>query len=1241
MESMSELYIDEIVSSLLEHRAAILVGAGFSRNADPVNNTIQSKMPMWNGLIDKFCDKLGIDDKHRKYLNTLTVAQELEESYGRPYLEKMIKAVMDNDAYEPSDIHVSLMTLHWSDVFTTNYDTLLERAAKKVADYKYQFILDQKDLIYSAGTPRLIKLHGSFPSNSPFIITEEDFRTYPADHAPFVNTVQQSLLENTFCLIGFSGDDPNFLKWIGWIHDNIGIKNSPVIYMITHRHFSPAKENDLISKKIKVIVLDDIKRYQNKSITIDEDYVKELYRNFLKDLVKRTKEIEEDGKNWPGTDANFFYSEQSSLQEINNKLEKIHRSYPGWILSPFRKHKALFSVISSFEMVTLGRKSFKNGNGGLMPGEREHFEKAEEEDAKLTKIEKAKLYLKISYEYCWLNNVSGHPLSTQSIKNIAFHLEKYEALSKEEKTSELERQFRFILLMELRSFRIYKHEEEWDKLYDSLSKLSLSTDEKNQLIYEDIYHDIYNLKFSDVEKKTSDITADKNYPLWCLKKAGLWASIGRYTDAATLLLLAINEIRFVTSDNSRTRDIRSRSIESCLVTLYNYVIQAQGFSSHHLRLPSDEFLETPKRDPEFDFIWDRENSQYATFLSDEYEYKPETITKADFDLGRASISTSLGRDNNDYFTALSFISFREETGVPYKLSNVVNKNGIIGAAKRLAPYSVILPIVLSILSEEDKAIKGIVSRSYLASLGVEAVDELTDICLECLNASLGVWVEEKNNVFNKNLRVFPIYVLTEALSRFCTRCSASKFDEMLSILQKEYENWNTKLMLDLREFVSRLIESFPLKKLFDNIDFFWKLPISPDQSIASTNLPECFAHIYQRAKYIWTEDGKHLKIKMTNERKEVLKELFDDCKKEEIHHNAIRRLTYVSALFDLSAEDNATVASIILAPCNFENGKPYIGDFYQSAIGLIIGNREEIIKFDNDENGYWEILIEEIKKNASDESLTDYTNMLNSGISYAQHNQMTEEQVQQLATVLYPFCKKLADNNAGISFGLMDDAIRSGLRTSAELMGEAILSSGLASGEKSYSSDAVRELHELFQATDTPSSLLDFCVSKVEDREDYYLSTLFCGKKKYAVASVNMLYSLIRHEIPISDAIKRAFVNALITAMGIEVTSFVQAVEYLVRRDLYSDDDIRVIDQSLPKFLNLTAIDKNDSDDVVGDKLVLRKLIANLAHTMYKAEKKKGQEVTKGVEQWKEINAADDEFAEIRNSWDDAEEIAG
>jgi hypothetical protein len=52
--------------------------------------------------------------------------------------------------------------------------------------------------------------------------------------APFVNTVQQTLLEKSLCLIGFSGDDPNFLQWIGWIRDNFPettpLKNIPCWY---------------------------------------------------------------------------------------------------------------------------------------------------------------------------------------------------------------------------------------------------------------------------------------------------------------------------------------------------------------------------------------------------------------------------------------------------------------------------------------------------------------------------------------------------------------------------------------------------------------------------------------------------------------------------------------------------------------------------------------------------------------------------------------------------------------------------------------------------------------------------------------------------------------------------------------------------------------------------------------------------------------------------------------------------
>ena len=46
--------------------------------------------------------------------------------------------------------------------------------------------------------PRIVKLHGSFPADFPLIVTEEDYRTYPKTFAPFVNTVQQAMMETVF-----------------------------------------------------------------------------------------------------------------------------------------------------------------------------------------------------------------------------------------------------------------------------------------------------------------------------------------------------------------------------------------------------------------------------------------------------------------------------------------------------------------------------------------------------------------------------------------------------------------------------------------------------------------------------------------------------------------------------------------------------------------------------------------------------------------------------------------------------------------------------------------------------------------------------------------------------------------------------------------------------------------------------------------------------------------------------------
>ncbi len=53
----------------------------------------------------------------------------------------------------------------------------------------------------------------------------------PCKIFPLVNLVQQAMMETIFCLIGFSGDDPNFLHWSGWVRDNSGT-SAPRIYLV-------------------------------------------------------------------------------------------------------------------------------------------------------------------------------------------------------------------------------------------------------------------------------------------------------------------------------------------------------------------------------------------------------------------------------------------------------------------------------------------------------------------------------------------------------------------------------------------------------------------------------------------------------------------------------------------------------------------------------------------------------------------------------------------------------------------------------------------------------------------------------------------------------------------------------------------------------------------------------------------------------------------------------------------------
>ena len=234
-------HMDRVRDALWEtngNGASVMVGSGFSRCAVKVRPGTD-EIPMWRDVADEMAKRLYPNsdeaEQQGKRLQTtapdgvLSLAQEYETAFGRGDLHQLLEAMVRDGDFKPGDAHSRLMQLPWKDVFTTNWDTLLERTRRQVADRAYSVVRDMEE-IPLANKPRVVKLHGSLPAQFPLILTEEDYRTYPTKFAPFVNTVQQAMMETVFCLIGFSGNDPNFLNWSGWVRDNLGV-SSPKIYL--------------------------------------------------------------------------------------------------------------------------------------------------------------------------------------------------------------------------------------------------------------------------------------------------------------------------------------------------------------------------------------------------------------------------------------------------------------------------------------------------------------------------------------------------------------------------------------------------------------------------------------------------------------------------------------------------------------------------------------------------------------------------------------------------------------------------------------------------------------------------------------------------------------------------------------------------------------------------------------------------------------------------------------------------
>jgi hypothetical protein len=108
-----------------------------------------------------------------------------------------------------SSIHKAVVELNFPIIYTTNYDSWLEKAFKH-HNSKYIKIANVADIARAEeGIPQIIKLHGDFDNDDSIVLTESSYFERMSLESPLDIKLRSDVLGKTILFLGYSLSDVN------------------------------------------------------------------------------------------------------------------------------------------------------------------------------------------------------------------------------------------------------------------------------------------------------------------------------------------------------------------------------------------------------------------------------------------------------------------------------------------------------------------------------------------------------------------------------------------------------------------------------------------------------------------------------------------------------------------------------------------------------------------------------------------------------------------------------------------------------------------------------------------------------------------------------------------------------------------------------------------------------------------------------------------------------------------------
>ena len=783
-----------------------MIGSGFSANAVSIRSSAIAP-PTWKELAAGMLPQLyppsngGNDSPAANEASTSDVvrlAQEYEAAFGRPALHRHLRAKIRDGDFVPGDAHMQLLRLPWRDVFTTNWDTLLERAAPSIVEHHFSPVRSTQE-IPLATRPRIVKLHGSVDARFPLICTEEDYRTYPAMFAPFVNTVQQAMMENLLVLIGFSGDDPNFLHWSGWVRDNLR-DSAPKIYLAGWLKLLPHRRRMLESRNIVPIDLaghpkaDEWRKHPRHR---RHAYATEWILHSLK--YGQPYDI----YNWPTTPKSAGEEIPEHLEPMPTKAISIPRAEPTQDPddkeSPEGKLGAVRALIDAWNynrtQTYPGWLSAPSRVRGTMrstgKSARDHIDSVVEVLPQMD----AEGRLQALRELIWRLEIVLAPISEleekasklvsaarEVLEQFDCHRQEIDGMAVPEADWTAIAESWIAVNMTLATAARFRFDE--DEFNERLSAASWfqegNPDIEHHIQHERCLWSVFALDFESLEKLLAKWRTEDCDPAWMMRKAALQYEISLDNEAKELNTRALHEARSVPDSDT---DVGPKSREA-------WALVCAGDSWDW-----EEYWAAQK---EAQKRWAELTSVHCNA-----PYELQHITQAiksegklqkgpHFDLDREwKEGWSISRADFDRWVASHrAVRFFEIHALPPRVGiRLVSANGLELAARELWQYEQELAarLVLRAANYQTRGtLNYLLSRARVATIPDDSVGRLAEDCMQAIDFILPRIAAERN--LRQDYWRQRLLVCMEALSRFVLRLEADKIDAVLTKALNWYAN---------------------------------------------------------------------------------------------------------------------------------------------------------------------------------------------------------------------------------------------------------------------------------------------------------------------------------------------------------------------------------------------------------------------------------------------------------------------